>query len=535
MAIVTTESVALIRSQGPTGGSYTSETVLDRGAFNAVVFELSATPMGTPTKAPTLVASSGGGSLPTETVYQVVTAIDPLGHETTASLEGSAAVVGPTGSVASSWPAVAGAASYRVYLGTAPGGENVFFSVTSPRFVYTGQAGTAGTPPVSSNVVATCDLTTVDSARADGPFSPTIDTAASLTGLTPSSTLKIQVTGIHQYCTVQITVHSGFWTVQATPIYAVYPIPTSSGPAADVNLAKVGGTAIGSGNPVPVSVDAPLPAGTNAIGGITAADGALATIGATTDAKVIGDVAGTVSAKLRYLSTVLASVWDSVKGALIVETRKGAKSAPLQVVIGLLAPPAAPTLGTATSGGTVAAGTYLGINTYVNAQGETLGSSSSSITTSGSTSTITTTSPAPSGVAGGAATGYYTYLTQAGGAAGTETRQQVAGSPTPIGTNFVLTAPPTSGGAAPPAASTAGVPSLLLAANANRLSATLVNLSDTLTVWLGRDNTITIANATPLGAGSGSNPGQAWNDGDSSDAWWGVASGAPGVAVTEIS
>jgi hypothetical protein len=118
-----------------------------------------------------------------------------------------------------------------------------------------------------------------------------------------------------------------------------------------------------------------------------------------------------------------------------------------------MAAPAAPGLATAASGGTVAAGTYGVIVSYVNAQGESVGSAPASIVTTGATSTITITSPvAPP--AAGAATGWYAYVTQAGGS--TYTRQQAPGSPTAIGTPLVLTAPPTSGGAQPSATNTSG-------------------------------------------------------------------------------
>lgn len=115
-----------------------------------------------------------------------------------------------------------------------------------------------------------------------------------------------------------------------------------------------------------------------------------------------------------------------------------------------LAAPAAPTTGTATSGGTVLAGTYLVVVTLVNAAGESIASASASQVTTGSTSTLTVNSPA----AGGGATGWYAYVTQAGGS--TYTRQQTAGSPTNIGTNLTLTAPPTSTGANPPTVNTTG-------------------------------------------------------------------------------
>lgn len=117
---------------------------------------------------------------------------------------------------------------------------------------------------------------------------------------------------------------------------------------------------------------------------------------------------------------------------------------------GQLTPPAQPAPTTATTGGTVLAGTYQVILTYVNVNGETLGSVAASVITAGSTSTITIPSPVPNGTA----TGWYAYVTQAGGVL--FTRQQAAGSPTPIGTNLVLSAPPTNTGLNPPTSNTSG-------------------------------------------------------------------------------
>lgn len=111
-----------------------------------------------------------------------------------------------------------------------------------------------------------------------------------------------------------------------------------------------------------------------------------------------------------------------------------------------LAAPAAPTLSNAGTGGTILAGVYQVIVTYVNRWGETVGSASASTTTSGTTSTITITAPAMSGNA----TGWYAYVTQAGGSV--YTRQQASGSPSNPGVPLVLTAPPTNTGANPPGA-----------------------------------------------------------------------------------
>ncbi len=102
---------------------------------------------------PTLVSatpSTTGGTLATGTYYYVVTALGTTG-ETLKSNELSAAVTGPTGSVALVWPAVQGATGYRVYRGTAAGAESVYYApgnVTT--YTDTGAASTAGTPPVSS-------------------------------------------------------------------------------------------------------------------------------------------------------------------------------------------------------------------------------------------------------------------------------------------------------------------------------------------------------------------------------------------------
>ena len=111
---------------------------------------------------------------------------------------------------------------------------------------------------------------------------------------------------------------------------------------------------------------------------------------------------------------------------------------------GSLATPPAPTVSNATTGGTVAAGTYGVEVTLVTESGETPASPASSTVTTTGTSTITITAPA----AQGNAIGWYAYVTQAGGA--TYTRQQTAGSPTGLGSNLTLTAPPTNTGAVAP-------------------------------------------------------------------------------------
>jgi hypothetical protein len=70
---------------------------------------------------------------------------------------------------------------------------------------------------------------------------------------------------------------------------------------------------------------------------------------------------------------------------------------------------------------------------------------------------------------------------------------------------------------------------LLLAANANRISALLTNFG-TVRVYLGNDNTVTAATA-----GTYVEPGGVLADGDSSDAWYGIAaSGTGDIGVVEV-
>jgi hypothetical protein len=126
-----------------------------------------------------------------------------------------------------------------------------------------------------------------------------------------------------------------------------------------------------------------------------------------------------------------------------------------------LGAPAAPVPTTAATGGTVADGTYRVTVTYTTPAGETTASAQGQVTAAGGgTSTLTIPSPA----AAPGATGWYAYVSQAGGS--TLTRQQAPGSPTAIGTGLTLTAPPSSGGAQAPGASTSGIAAGQLVATA---------------------------------------------------------------------
>jgi hypothetical protein len=104
-------------------------------------------------------ASATGGSLATGTYSYKVTALNATG-ETLPSNEVGVPVTGPTGSVALSWGAVAGATGYRVYRGTAPGAENAYYTASSSSFTDTGAAATAGTPNAGARAKIWVDRTT---------------------------------------------------------------------------------------------------------------------------------------------------------------------------------------------------------------------------------------------------------------------------------------------------------------------------------------------------------------------------------------
>lgn len=116
---------------------------------------------------------------------------------------------------------------------------------------------------------------------------------------------------------------------------------------------------------------------------------------------------------------------------------KGAVSAPVVSVA------------TATTGGSIAAGTYLATITARTGFGESVISNEVSQTTTGSTSTITfTVTTEPVG-----ALGYNLYMTLAGGASGTEKFQTSF-----VGNTITVTTPPTSTGAAQPGSDTSADP-----------------------------------------------------------------------------
>lgn len=114
-----------------------------------------------------------------------------------------------------------------------------------------------------------------------------------------------------------------------------------------------------------------------------------------------------------------------------------------------LAAPVQSASSTATSGGTLAAGTYRAKITAVNSRGETIGSNEQSQVTTGAVSTITWNWAAVTG-----ATGYRVYVTAVGGATNSEVFLANVTAPT---VTYVQTAPVTAGGATPPTSNTANV------------------------------------------------------------------------------
>ena len=94
--------------------------------------------------------STTGGTLAAGATYWKVTAVNTAG-QSLPSNEVAATLTGSTSSQPLTWTAPAGATSYNVYRGTAPGAENVLVAtVTTNSYTDTGAAGTATPLPVVS-------------------------------------------------------------------------------------------------------------------------------------------------------------------------------------------------------------------------------------------------------------------------------------------------------------------------------------------------------------------------------------------------
>ena len=129
----------------------------------------------------TLTAGTSG-SLATGSYFVVVTALDAASRETLPSPEASAAVTGPTGSIAASWTAVPGASSYRVYVGITSGGESAYFSTVPVPFTIMTTSGTAGTPPRVANNYGSVQVTASFSLASPGTVTLTPSTTGGTLG-----------------------------------------------------------------------------------------------------------------------------------------------------------------------------------------------------------------------------------------------------------------------------------------------------------------------------------------------------------------
>jgi lysophospholipase L1-like esterase len=101
-------------------------------------------------------------------------------------------------------------------------------------------------------------------------------------------------------------------------------------------------------------------------------------------------------------------------------------------------PSVAPILATAATGGTLTAGSYQVICTYVYPEYESIGSAATSVTTTGATSTITVTAPAA--VSG--ASGYRVYIAPVNTTISSTQDALLASGTIPFGNSFTITAPP---------------------------------------------------------------------------------------------
>ena len=104
----------------------------------ATIASAAQTPAGTP--------SNSGGTLLAGAYYAKIVAIDQYGASTIAGTESALVTVasGSTGSIAWTWTASTGAASYEIWIGSVAGGELTFFASNTNSFSQTAAVGTRG-------------------------------------------------------------------------------------------------------------------------------------------------------------------------------------------------------------------------------------------------------------------------------------------------------------------------------------------------------------------------------------------------------
>lgn len=109
----------------------------------ALGFNSLAVPAGVPTGTPT----TGTGAVTAGTLYTRIVGVNGDGVTLPGS-ESLGVVLSATGEIAWAWIALTGATSYRIYVGTAAGAENTYFTSSTNSYTQTANAGTAGTVPV---------------------------------------------------------------------------------------------------------------------------------------------------------------------------------------------------------------------------------------------------------------------------------------------------------------------------------------------------------------------------------------------------
>lgn len=110
-------------------------------AFTGTALASPTAPSGTPT--------TGTGTLSAGTYYAKIVAVDGNGFTTAGGTESTAVTLSSTGEIQWTWTAVTGAASYQLWVGTAPGAENTFVAVSILFYTQTA-ALTSGTIPATN-------------------------------------------------------------------------------------------------------------------------------------------------------------------------------------------------------------------------------------------------------------------------------------------------------------------------------------------------------------------------------------------------
>jgi hypothetical protein len=410
--------------------------------------------------------ASAGGSLAAATYYYRVTALNAVG-ETIGSPECSITLTGINNAVALSWASVTGATGYRVYRGTSSFGEGVYYATATTSYTDTGASGTLAGPPGSNTTQLSAPGTVTPTGSGSGGslaaatyyYKVTALNAAGQTTASPEC--NVTTTGSTSSVALSWTAVAGATSYRiyrgtATDAESVY-YTSATNSYTDTGSASTAGTPPGSnttqlatpGTVTPTGqVGGNLPAGTyyyvitafNAAGETTASSEVNATVTGTTSAIVLAwtAVAGATSYRI-YRGTSASGENAYFTASINSYTDIGG------VNVGGTVPTSNTTGGT----GSVAAGNYRVVVTYVNApQGESLTSAESASLTVLSSGTITVPSPAASAPA----TAYNVYITAANGASGTETKQN--SSPILIGVPYTRTTAITAGTSLPSSNST---------------------------------------------------------------------------------